>query len=169
MQRTRSARPQPVSSRMKLESPTRTSFCLEILGYQFPRVETEEYDSNWLVIRITVSHPKGNWACIDPSLLTYEVARLADWLEAIHNNETVQQAIRFVEPNLEFHLTRSERGKDKVLRVRLRLEASPPWLESDVVGERDFWIQFPIAEIDLLAASRQLREQLQQFPQRTGV
>jgi len=144
------------------------SFGLEIVGYQFPQMETEKYDSNWLMIRINVSHPKGDWSATDPSLLTYEVARFAKWLEAIHNGESVQPVIGFIEPNLEFHLVITD-GGEKALRVCFQLESRPPWAEGGAVGECDLWVEFPLAEIDLAAASRQLREQLQQFPQRARV
>lgn len=154
---------------MKLESSTGMSFGLEIVGYQFPHLQTEEYDSNWLMIRIDVSHPKGDWTSTDPSLLTYEVARFAEWLEAIHIGESVQSVIGFIEPNLEFHLITTGDGESKALRVCLQLEARPAWAKAGAVGECDLWVEFPLVEIDLEAASRQLREQLQQFPQRARV
>jgi len=144
-------------------------FELRIAGYQFPSMETVEYDSNWLMIQISVSHPKGNWASTDPCLLTYEVAQLADWLQAIHDGESVEPVIRFIEPNLEFHLTKTADGGNKALCVFFQLESRPPWAKATAVGERDLWVEFDLTEIDLAAASRQLREQLQQFPQRTRV
>jgi len=119
---------------MKLKTLEGMAFELEIVGYQFPHMETEEYDSNWLMIRIDVSHPKGGWASTDPSLLTYEVADLAEWLEAVYNGESVDPEMVIIEPNLEFQLVVTENGENK-----------------------------------LAVASRQLREQLQQFPQRARV
>ena len=35
---------------------------LRILGYEFPHIETAEYDSNWLVVAGNVTHStKGSW------------------------------------------------------------------------------------------------------------
>jgi hypothetical protein len=154
---------------MKLEASTGISFGLEIVGYQFPQMETEEYDSNWLMIQIDVSHPQGDWTSTDPSLLTYEAARLAEWLEAIHNGTSVQPTIGFIEPNLEFHLVTINDRANKALRVCFQLESRPSWAKSDGVGGCDLWVEFPLDEIDLAAAAQQLREQLQQFRQRARV
>jgi hypothetical protein len=153
---------------MKLKGSTGMAFELEIVGYQFPQMVTEEYDSNWLMIRIDVSHPKGDWTSTDPSLLTYEVAELADWLDAIHNGESVRAGMGFIEPNLEFLLVTTD-GGSKALRICFRLESRPPWAKPTAVADCDACVEFALTEIDLVAASRQLREQLQQFPQRAIV
>ena len=50
-----------------------------LVGYQFPELEDVEYDSNWLNVKIAVSHQRGKWSTIDPALLTYEVQWLIDW------------------------------------------------------------------------------------------
>ena len=154
---------------MKLKSSTGMAFELKIMGYQFPHMETEEYDSNWLMIRINVSHPKGDWASTDPSLLTYEVAHLAEWLEAVYNGELVDPVMVFIEPNLEFQLVATENGENKALRVCFNAESRPPWGKAKGVDEGDAWVLFPLTEINLAVSSQQLREQLQQFPQRARV
>ncbi|MBN1315991.1 MAG: hypothetical protein JXA42_11000 [Anaerolineales bacterium] len=145
---------------MILKASTGISFSLEILRYQFPHIENCKYDSNWLMIRIDVSHPRGDWTSIDPSLLTFEVAGLTEWLDAIHHNEPAQPVIRFVEPNLEFHLVTTAAGK-KALRVSFQLESLPPW-----ATDSEVCIEFPLDEIDLTEASHHLRVQLQRFPMR---
>jgi len=89
---------------MKLCAADGTAFELTILGYQFPELASEQYDSNWLVIRIHVDHPSGSWEARDPCLLSYEVAELADWLEAVAQGEPARREMSFMEPNLEFRL-----------------------------------------------------------------
>jgi hypothetical protein len=118
------------------------------------------------MIRIDVSHPKGNWISTDPSLLTSEVAHLAKWLYAIHNGEPVQPVEDFIEPNLEFQLVATEDGENEALRVCFRLEMRPPWATAYGVDKEDIWVQFPLTEINLELASQQLMEQLQRFPHR---
>ena len=49
---------------------------MSLVGYQFPDLEDDEYDSNWLNVKIEVSNERGKWSAIDPALLTYEV----EWL-----------------------------------------------------------------------------------------
>ncbi len=39
---------------MKLLNNDQTGFELTIAGYQFPEMETEEYDSNWLLIQKSI-------------------------------------------------------------------------------------------------------------------
>ena len=55
------------------------SVTLTLEGYQFPHLTTADYDSNWLNVCIDACHPRGAWQASDACLLTYEVARLADW------------------------------------------------------------------------------------------
>ena len=136
------------------------SFELNIAGYQFPAEETADYDSNWLVMKGVVVHPRGNWQFLDPLLLTYEVSRLADWLDALDQMPNSESTLAFIEPNLEFALLTS--AETSVLRIAFALESRPPWVE---VGE-DWHIDFPIRGLDLTAAATSLRQQLSLYPQR---
>ena len=47
---------------MKLASKDGQSFEMRILQYQFPHLETEEYDSNGLIVAGDIIHPKGSSA-----------------------------------------------------------------------------------------------------------
>ena len=69
---------------MKLISTHGHAFELNIQGYQFPGITNDYWDSNWLLIEINVSHPRGSWVKVDPSMNTFEVARLADWMDSRH-------------------------------------------------------------------------------------
>lgn len=137
-----------------------TRFELRIVGYQFPGDATAEYDSNWLVIEGSVWHPRGDWRFRDPCLLTYEVARLADWLEAVAADCEPRPWCSFIEPNLTFEVA----GEDatRVLRVSFRCEAAPPWATRDEEASAEI----PVAGLDLMSAAESLREQLREFPRR---
>lgn len=149
---------------MKLRSSDGSEFEMAIAGHQFPVIETADEDANWLLIRTTVAHPRGRWTSQDPSLLTWEIQRLADWLEEVARGESVESEQDFIEPNLSFCLHGdSER---RVLRVYFELESRPPWAGYSTAGQRDVWVEFPLAEINLAAAARSLREQLSRYPQR---
>ena len=50
---------------------------LDVVGYESPDVEDEQYDSNWLLIRIDARDGDTTWSVEDPALLTWEVERLA--------------------------------------------------------------------------------------------
>ena len=150
---------------MRLERADGCYFELEVVGYEFPASETEEYDSNWLMIRIDVKHPLGSWSATDPSLLTYEMGRLADWLDEIRSGSRSQPDEYFTEPNLEFHVAAGDGGEES-LRVCFALECRPPWASRDLSEDEEHFLDFPLAGVDLAGASGSLREQLSTYPQR---
>jgi hypothetical protein len=155
---------------MMLRGLNGTFFQLEILRYEFPLLRllwATEYDSNWLVVRISVRHPRGEWTATEPCLLTYEVAGLADWFEANARGAPVGEAIGFIEPNLTFRLTNDSDG-NQVLRIYFELECRPPWAAARAAGPEDLWLDLPLTDLDLTAAARSLRAQLARFPQRTA-
>lgn len=99
---------------MRLVGADGSLFELSIAGYQFPEIETGEYDSNWLGIQIHVAHARGEWTSTQPILLTNEVAALADWFDAIARGDHVEAEQHFLEPNLSFRLLDQE-GKGLIL------------------------------------------------------
>ena len=151
---------------MRLVSRDGQLLNLEILGYQFPLLQTEPFDSNWLRVRGKVVHPRGFWTFEDPCLLTYEVAALADWLEKAGGDTPHRSDIGFTEPNLEFRLVYDSSVPH--LRIYFELESRPPWAASKVAGQEDLWVQFSLVELDLNDASQSLRKQLEAFPQRAA-
>ena len=151
---------------MKLAGRDGQSLELRILGYQFPHLETEEYDSNWLVVAGKVTHSRGSWQFTNPCLLTYEAERLASWMDRIADANLPCDTCGFIEPNLEF---RALLSIDRpVLRVYFDLEARPSWASSVCAGTEDLWVEFPIEELDLKSATRQWRTELTTYPQRAS-
>jgi hypothetical protein len=145
-------------------SSAEASFQLEVMGYQFPAILNDPYDSNWLVIRIEVEHPKGHWEAQAPCLLTSELAKLADWLEAIDREEYPKPVMQFIEPNLSFHIIEPDRDSRR-LRIYFELEMRPEWSQEWGI-QKDLWVEFRIADLALSTAIQSLREQLAQFPPR---
>jgi len=150
---------------MKLTLADGTSFTLTIVGYQYPQLATAPYDSNWLTIRIDATNPQGTWSATDPCLLTYEVSRLADWLDAIATGKVAKATCGFIEPCLLFRLDGDASGHQE-LRIYLELEPRPPWSGSKLAGQEDLWLTFPLSAIDLAVAASMLRQQLERYPQR---
>ena len=149
---------------MKLVRGDGQSIELRIAGYEFPEMETEAYDSNWLVVEGFVAHTRGAWRFRDACLLTYEVADLADWLESIARDETIPSECGFIEPVLEFRALVFDGYP--VLRIYFELESRPEWAASDGAGKGDLWLELPLGEIDLVCAATELRRQLASYPQR---
>jgi hypothetical protein len=146
---------------MQLTGTDGQGFCLRIVGYQFPKQETAEYDSNWLVVECKVFHPSGQWQFRDPCLLTYEASHLADWLELVARDKIVPPSEEsFIEGNISFRLDGSP--DDARLRVYFEQESRPAWAAS----KSDLWVEFRCSEIDLRLAAKSIREQLALYPQR---
>ena len=78
------------------------SFELDVVSYQFPYIKNDEYDSNWLNIKIKVKGLQKPWEVTDPMLLTFEVKQLAEWLEYLVENKKHAPELEFLEPNLKF-------------------------------------------------------------------
>lgn len=139
------------------------SLTLDIVGYQFRQPRGETYDDNWLSVRISVRHPRGNWTSVDPSLQTTEVAALAEWLAAIGTEAEVVAGPSFMEPNLAFRISGEAPGKTS-LRVYFELESRPSWAPSKFGPVEDLWIDVSLEEQQLQVAAASLRAALEQFP-----
>ena len=150
---------------MRLINNDQTGFELDIVGYQFPELETEEYDSNWLLIRIIVKHPEGEWQSIAPSLLTYEAKELALWLEKIGKKEPVEEEIAFIEPNLSFKSVKN----GTYIRIYFELESRPSWAACNWANKMDLWLDVETKNNNLVEAAGNLNGQLLRYPQRAAV
>src|SRR5947209_7512259 len=109
------------------------SLHLRILGYEYPGIETDEWDSNWLVIEGRAKLQGREWQFRDPCLTTFEVEGLAAWLEAWAVGNAAANAGGFVEPNLDF-----ARVSDEAIRISFELESMPPWGALGDWGKRGF-------------------------------
>lgn len=138
---------------------------LSLLGYQYPGLVTEPFDSNWLHVRVAVRHPRGDWVATDPCLLTYEAVALADWLEAAAAGREGDAELDFLEPCLRFELRGPGVG-GRALRVHFEHELRPPWARVDV--EADAYLDLSAAPEVLAVAADALRAQVARYPQRAA-
>ena len=145
---------------MLLSGDDGNRFELSVVGYQFPHLENEEYDSDWLRINIRVNHPRGAWTSTDACLLTWEVARLAEWLAAIANGNASDDEEDFIEPNLRFQILENHSR----MRVYFELECRPSGAPSDGAGMNDLWLDLNVDGQDLTNAAASLRDDLACFP-----
>jgi hypothetical protein len=139
---------------------------LEIVGYEFPEAEAE-YDSNWLLIRLSATLLEDSWTATDPFLLTYEVAELANWLEEIARGTAAEMEIGFIEPNIWFQVVAAANGQS-CLRAYFAAECRPPWTHILEPDGGDTFAEFALHEIDLHRAAESLRAQLTRYPQRAA-
>jgi len=149
---------------MKLQNIIGDQLCLEILGYQFPDILDQYWDSNWLNVRMIGGNLAGGWMFNDPFLLTFEIDRLASWLEKIPAAKSSNLRISFTEPSLRFRLTKYKNQRH--------------WLEVDLGyafrkripdvfrKHRTIQFYFRVTDLDLFYQAYLLREQLKKYPQR---
>ena len=134
-----------------------SSLDLVIVGYQFPDITEGGWDSNWLLVKGIACLDGKKWEFVDPCLTTLEAQRLANWLEATAQFENTGPYCDFVEPNLQF-----SRRRPNIVRISFALESQPPWADDE-----DDWdkhgFEVPVGPA-LLAAAKQMREQLRKFP-----
>lgn len=137
----------------------RSSLKMVIKQYQFPDIEDDAWDSNWLVVEDRVDIKGRKWTFRDPCLTTFEAEHLADWLEEVSQGEPSTIDCIFTEPNLEFR-----HQKNRQLRIRFAVESGPTGCDTAVQwNERSFLV--PVSSA-LATAARQLRRQLGRFPPR---
>lgn len=116
-------------------------------------------DVNWLNIRLSVRGPDRSWTAIDPCLDTWEVARLAQWFEAIAAGNAVDCDAFFTEATVRFALLEDDPKK-------LRVYFWPGWAPSDGASteDEDVFIECHASAEALHAAAASLRAQLKKFP-----
>jgi hypothetical protein len=133
---------------------------IKITGYQFSQENSaSEYDSNWLDINITVKTFDLTWSKTDPSLLTWEVQSLIDWINNISSDKIeVQDEIDFIEPNLSFKLL-INKPQAKLLRVIFKYESSPDF-------DNEYPVDLDMTGSQLKQASVELSNELCNYPQR---
>ena len=112
------------------------TFELQIDGYQFPEIEREIEDANWLMVRGAVSLPEGAWTFVEPCLTSIECEELADWLDRVAEGSVNEPVLFFTEPNLRFE---SVAHPVETMTVGFSYECAPPW--ADIAGTA---VSFPL-------------------------
>ncbi|MEL6531188.1 MAG: hypothetical protein AAFQ27_14615 [Pseudomonadota bacterium] len=133
------------------------SLSIGVERYEFPKIANDYWDSNWLIITGHAVLNGKSWSFRDPCLTTFEVQRLADWLDEVSSGNSEKKFCSFTEPNLDFALVH-----DVALRIAFSHEALPPWSNQPRdCGEIGF--EIPIDD-RLVAAASTLRTLLMRFP-----
>jgi hypothetical protein len=98
---------------------------LTIRGYQYARAVDVD-DANWLRVSLAASDGQRGWEADEPTLLTWEVARLIAWLRAIAAGEEHEPSIDFIEPELALEVDGS--GDEAIVTLTLAYGFRPPWV-----------------------------------------
>jgi hypothetical protein len=151
---------------MILRSRDLSEFELRVSGYQFPNIEGDEWDANWLIVEGRIAPvDERAWEFRDPALLTWEVERLSNWLDALASGQPVEESEDFLEPNLRFEVV-GRSGDVITIRVYFELESRPPWFFAREAGMNDLWVDLLVDSDNLHAAASSLRSDLAKYPPR---
>lgn len=134
---------------------------MSVSGYQFPDNTEDYYDSNWLMISVQATLNERSWSFLDPSMLTFELAALADWFDAHGRGGGAPATLEFIEPNLSLAY-----DDESALRVYFELEARPPWKRNSYAGQGDIYAEFRLKREELKSAATRARAMLGAYPQR---
>jgi hypothetical protein len=148
---------------LKSESD-QSEFELRLIDYQYPHIENEYWDANWLLVSIRVNSPVASWTHIDPCLMTVEVCDLANWLGDVAYNRQSRTRLHFIEPNLSFEYVTRDAGICE-RRLYFSLESCPPGIEA---YSDEFFLPFTVTTGGLLLAANQLCASLRSFPIRAN-
>jgi hypothetical protein len=149
---------------MKLKSDSGNAFELVVLRYEHPDITADRWDANWLVVSGRVTAGEQSWRFVDACVTTFELAELAEWLQAIGNGRAPRE-YSFAEPNLAFSYVD---GNGPLLRVRFAHESAPPWLTEPDARVRGLAVDFAATDSDTASAVTELRNALIEFPIRGG-
>jgi hypothetical protein len=89
---------------MILKSVDGSEFEVQISDYEFPQIENDEWDSNWLKVNLRAKTLTSEWSISTPCLDTYEAAELCDWLRMLADGHQVKMSLSFLEPEFAFQI-----------------------------------------------------------------
>ena len=112
---------------------------LDVLGYQFPNVEADPWDSNSLLVALRVVSAQGTWEAVDPCLTTWEAARLCRWLALLSAGDASAVRQEFNEPNVRVSVNGLAPDFSRArVHACFELETRPPWLPGPAAGRPPF-------------------------------
>lgn len=151
---------------MRLAGQEGNELELAILGYQFPEISTDPWDSNWLLVGVRVVTPHGRFEVIDPCLTTWEAKNLVGWLVSAVGHAGELGPAGFAEPNLTVTVRPKPRVSSRVIMdFGLALELRPPW-SGAVSGSDDLRVALDVDRADVARAAASLLADLVRFPLR---
>jgi hypothetical protein len=137
---------------------------LKILGYEFPEITNDEWDSNWLNIFINAKSNDKHWKASHPSITTFEFNELINWFENISNNKSVKnKIIEFTEPNLSFELLNDFNSEMKEINIIFGLELSPI---RPVNYKEKYYIKFRVNNEKIKEYVEELKNEVKKYPKR---
>jgi hypothetical protein len=136
---------------------------LKITNYQFPSNKEGDWDGNWLNIYLKVDSKVGKWQTIEPSLTTWEVQEIIDWLDKLsEDKEPEYRLMTFTEPNLSFELLNEPTDIKKLIRINFDLESKP----KSATDDKEYFVDILANNDELNEFIKGLKNELSEYPER---
>jgi hypothetical protein len=140
---------------------------LDLVGYQFPAVEADPWDSNSLLVKVRVVSAQGSWEAVDPCLTTWEAEHLQEWLTALAAGDERAVIRAFNQPNVRMSVNGLAPDFSRArLHACFELETRPPWLPGPAAGRDTLCVDLDLPRASLRDAAVDLAKQLERFPRR---
>jgi hypothetical protein len=146
-----------------LRSPEKKSqFQLEVKGYQLLKPVGDDFDDNWLVLKMAVDTPERRWNAQGSYLTTFELNHLLDRLKAWVSGSAEKESLTFTVSNLAF--AKSEGGSDLLdLSIGFDLDSHP---EPQGKAGHPLWVPFLVTPAELLLFAGDLEKEVAAYPER---
>jgi hypothetical protein len=137
-----------------------STFRLEISGYEFPELQTDKYEANWIMVRLVIHSQKGDWTKTAPALLTWEIEDLIEWCRGRYE---IEPLLQFVDPSIEFHATIVNTALTN-LKLTLSGQLLPDWHDGGSIT-----LEFFVSPAELKKFATELDFELSKFPYRQTI
>src|SRR5688572_1333404 len=147
----------------KLRSPEcKSEFQLEVNGYQLLKPVGEDFDDNWLILKMAVDTPERRWNGHGSYLTTFELNHLIDRLKAWAADASQEESLDFTSQSLAFRI--GESGGDLLdLRIGFDLNCHP---EAPGQAGNPLWVRFEVTPAELLEFVGSLEKDAASYPER---
>ena len=147
----------------RLNSPERKSeFNLDVVGYQLLKPVGDDWDDNWLVLKMAVGTPERRWIGQGSYLTTFELNNLIMRLKTWASDDVQEEDLTFTVPNLAFAKRPSGRDLLKI-RIGFDLDSHP---EPQGKAGNPLWVPFEVTPAELLDFAGTLEREVAPYPER---
>lgn len=144
---------------MLLKSEDGKEFELSLIDEPIPDPQDGFGDVGAVEIAFRVATGEDEWEETAPSINTYELDSLAEWLESIASGAHDEAEIDLLGPELNFQVVK-DTGDRVVLRIRFRLEGRPEEMVMDAETTEARHVDLKLPRENLRAAAASLRADL---------
>lgn len=147
----------------RLRSPeSKSEFKFHVDGYQLFKPVGEDFDDNWLILKMAVDTPERRWNGRGPYLLTFELNHLIDRMKTWAADGGVEELLTFTASNVAFG--KGPSGPDLIqLRVGFDLDSNPDLHRQAGIP---LWVRFEVTPAELLEFAGDLEKEASPFPER---